>query len=270
VCSYCEKPSTSLMTCPCREAFYCSGTCQERHWVVHTAKCSAKRKGQKVLRSCAFCSNASYSLRSCVCGAVLYCDPQCQGAHWGTHRRTCTSWITTFKKSKTRFKEVGTQTALSWFDEADEIKVNRKPADTVAVYVDEGPIGEDGRRRINRRGKLLINSPSDTNEQSMDSMDARSPKLMPISASATSPVPTMLVTSPATGDNFRSLEVEEETVRGALQGEWRLAHTQLCKAAQSPINAMFLLEVEEGERRARVKIVSQFNTWHETQRPPTM
>ena len=251
------------MTCPCREAQYCSGACQERHWVAHKAKCSAKRKGQKVLRSCAFCGNASYSLRSCVCGAVLYCDPQCQAAHWGTHRRTCTSWITTYKKSRTRFKEMGCQTILSWFDEAEAVQ-EKKPADTVAVYVDDGGRGEDGRRHITRRGRLLLSSNSNTDDQQLS--DSCEEKVVPRQSAFAAP--PILSPSPATTDIVRALELEEETVRGALQSEWRAVHLQLCKEAQSPVNAMLLLEVEEGERRARVKIVSQYNVWYQSQRPP--
>lgn len=150
------------------------------------------------------------------------------------------------------------------------MRVYKKPADTVAVYVDGGNVGEEGRRRINRRGKLLLNSNSNTDDQHFsDSLDERSPKLQSV-ANAVQTIPLMVVTSITTQDIVRSLEVEEETIRGALREEWKTIHTQLCKGAQSPINAMLLMEVEEGERRARVKIVSQFNTWHETQRPPTM
>eukprot|EP00758_Cryptobia_borreli_P014359 Tbor_TRINITY_DN5912_c0_g7::TRINITY_DN5912_c0_g7_i2::g.18720::m.18720 len=113
VCGYCGGFNEKLMKCPCREVFYCGSACQDKHREVHKLQCGAGRKGQRMLRSCANCSNISFSLHSCVCGAVLYCDTECQLQHWGRHRRTCSSWIAVFQQTKTRYRDMSTQTELS-------------------------------------------------------------------------------------------------------------------------------------------------------------
>lgn len=46
-CAYCSKRSERLLSCSCRDVFYCDGQCQVAHWPVHKGVCAWRAKKRK-------------------------------------------------------------------------------------------------------------------------------------------------------------------------------------------------------------------------------
>ena len=80
--------------CVCKEVWYCTLECQEKHSKEHSKVCKGPQVNPDNFISkehCSYCRKKSDSLKSCSnCRQTVYCGRECQRSHWKVaHRFDC-------------------------------------------------------------------------------------------------------------------------------------------------------------------------------------